>query len=240
MQKGNFKHGIPVAGIFMLCQPYFWSTGSLAELRGKAKAADANQDGLLHKNEARGPAAANFEAIDCDKSGALDGKELYNFFRGSRECEGAAEKSAGSTIINEKAYPPGPGPFPAVITLHTSGGLKGSKALIQNFRSETWVSAGYAIYTPKFFAKHGITNSTRMDAFDRYRENIEKELVAIIALMKAGPKIDNKNGFAVGFSNGSFLASFLARKANVNAAASHYGVWKVCMGRNYGNPYPVE
>ena len=150
MQKGKFKRGVLVAGIFMLCSPFFWSTGSLAELRGKAKAADANQDGLLQKDEARGPAAANFEAIDCDKSGALDGKELYNFFRGSRECEGAAEKSAGSTIINEKAYPTGPGPFPAVITLHSSGGLKGSKALIQNFRSGTWVSAGYAVYAPKF------------------------------------------------------------------------------------------
>ena len=240
MQTRIFKIVFIFVGILMLCSPLFYSTGSLAELRGKAKAADANQDGLLQKDEARGPAAANFEAIDCDKSGTLDGKGRYNFFRGSGECEGAAEKSAGSTIVHEKAYPTGPSPFPAVITLHSSGGLKGSKALIQNFRSGTWVSAGYAVYAPNFFAKHGITNSTRMDTFDKYREDIEKELVAIIALMKVDPKIDNKNIFAVGFSNGGFWASFLAGKANVNAAASHYGVWKGCMGRNCGNPYPVE
>ena len=79
-----------------------------------------------------------------------------------------------------------------------------------------------------------------MDTFDKYREDIEKELVAIIALMKVDPKIDNKNIFAVGFSNGGFWASFLAGKANVNAAASHYGVWKGCMGRNCVNSYPVE
>ena len=240
MQNRSFNSVFIFASILTLCSSLFWSTGSLAELRGKAKAADANQDGLLQKDEARGPAAANFEAIDCDKSGALDGKELYNFFRGSGECEGGAEKSAGNIIIHEKAYPSGPGPFPAVITLHTSGGLKGSKTLIQNFRSGTWVNAGYAVYAPNFFAKHGITTSTRMDTFDKYREDIEKELVAIIALMKADSKIDKKNIFAVGFSNGGFWASFLAGKANVNAAASHYGVWKGCFGRDCENPYPVE
>ena len=60
-----------------------------------------------------------------------------------------------------------------------------------------------------------------MDTFDKYREDIEKELVAIIALMKADPKIDKKNIFAVGFSNGGLWASFMAGKANGNAAASH-------------------
>ena len=92
MQNSNFRSVVAFAGVFMLCSALFWSAGSLAEFREKAKEADANQDGLLQKDEARGPAAANFEAIDCDKSSALDDKELYNYFRGSGECEGGAEK----------------------------------------------------------------------------------------------------------------------------------------------------
>jgi poly(3-hydroxybutyrate) depolymerase len=79
-----------------------------------------------------------------------------------------------------------------------------------------------------------------METFDKYREEIEKELAAIIALMKTDPKIDSKNIFAVGFSNGGFWASYLAGKGMVTAAASHYGVWKACYGRDCFNDYPVK
>jgi poly(3-hydroxybutyrate) depolymerase len=57
--------------------------------------------------------------------------------------------------------------------------------------------------------------------------------------MKADPKIDSKNIFAIGFSNGGFWASFLAGKGIVTAAASHYGVWRACKGR-CENFYPVK
>ena len=38
--------------------------------------------------------------------------------------------------------------------------------------------------------------------------HIEKELAAIIALMKTEPKIDSKNIFAIGFSNGGGLVTW--------------------------------
>ena len=44
-----------------------------------------------------------------------------------------------------------------------------------------------------------------METFSTYRENIEEELSEIINLMKNDPKINNKNIFAVGFSNGGIL-----------------------------------
>ena len=96
-------------------------------------------------------------------------------------------------IYHEKIYPAGPGPFPGIIVLHSSGGFRGSNLLIENFRSETWIKAGYAWYAPNFFAKHGITNRNRMDTFNKYRKDIEKELAAIVALMKDDPKIDSNN-----------------------------------------------
>ena len=79
-----------------------------------------------------------------------------------------------------------------------------------------------------------------MDTFNNYRDNIGKELAAIITLMKTDPKIDSKNNFAVGFSNGGFWASFLAGKGIVTAAASHYGVWKACWGSDCENEYPMK
>jgi len=204
-------------------------------LSARAKKNDANGDGFLQKNEAKNHVKANFDAIDCDKDSGLDGVEIKRFLDG----KGCGNQVSGANIYHEKNYPKGPGPFPAIISLHSSGGFTGTRSIIENFRSETWLKAGYAWYAPNFFAKHGITTRTRMDTFGKYREDIEKELVGIITLMKADTKIDSKNIFAIGFSNGGFLASFLAGKGIVTAAASHYGVWKACMGR-CENAYPVK
>jgi len=82
-------------------------------------------------------------------------------------------------IYHEKNYPDGSGPFPAVIALHTSGGFRTVKHLIQRY-----VDDGFAVYTPDFFIRHGLTPRTRMETFDRFREDIEKDLSEIVALMK--------------------------------------------------------
>ena len=209
------------------------------ELSARAKAEDTNGDGVLQRDEAGGRALANFDIIDCDKNGSLDGTELYIFFRGPGVCP-SQEVVAGANILHKKIYPTGPGPFPGIIVLHSSGGFNGSNTIIENFRSETWVKAGYAWYAPNFFVKHGITTANRMDTFDKYRGDIEKELTGIITLMKADPKIDKEKIFAIGFSNGGFWASYLAGKGLVTAAASHYGVWKANFGRDMTNSYPME
>ena len=53
------------------------------ELSERGKAADTNKDGLIQESEARGPLAANFDDMDCDKNGGLDGAEISGFFSGS-------------------------------------------------------------------------------------------------------------------------------------------------------------
>lgn len=52
---------------------------------------DANANGVLERDEARGPAAANFDTIDKDKSGTLDGDELFEFFQGGGNRSGDRE-----------------------------------------------------------------------------------------------------------------------------------------------------
>ena len=142
---------------------------------------------------------------------------------------------SSSPIYHEKYYPDGSGPFPAVIALHTSGGFKTVKHLIQRY-----VDDGFAVYAPDFFKRHGLTPRTRMETFSTYRENIEEELTEIVDLMKNDTKINKKNVFAVGFSNGGFWVGYLTGSSNVNAGVSHYGVWKANFGREITNPYPMR
>ncbi len=123
-------------------------------------------------------------------------------------------------IYHEVYYPEGSGPFPAVIALHTSGGFKTVKKQIKKY-----TGAGFAVYAPNFFKRHEITHRNRFDTWTVYRAKIEAELIEIVGLAKRDPKVDGKNVFAVGFSNGGYWATFLAAKNHVNAGASHYGVW---------------
>lgn len=51
-------------------------------LSGRARALDADGDGAIGRGEARGPLEANFDEIDKDGSGTLDGGEIRAFFRG--------------------------------------------------------------------------------------------------------------------------------------------------------------
>ena len=138
-------------------------------------------------------------------------------------------------IYHEKYYPDGFGPFPAVIALHTSGGFNTVKHLIQRY-----VDDGFVVYAPDFFKRHGLTFRTRMETFSTYRENIEKELTEIINIMKEDKKIQKKNIFSVGFSNGGFWVCYLTGTSEVTAGVSHYGVWKANLGRKIINPYPME
>ena len=56
---------------------------------------DTNGNGILERSEARGPADANFDTIDKDKSGTLDGDELFNFFQGGGSSPAAAAPPGG-------------------------------------------------------------------------------------------------------------------------------------------------
>ena len=133
-------------------------------------------------------------------------------------------------IYYEKKYPSGNGPFPAVILLHSSGGFKSNQML--NYLGDDYIENGFAIYAPDFFKRHSITTETRKKTWTTFREPIEKELSEIVELVKKDKKIDSKNVFAVGFSNGGYWATYLAGTKQVNAASSHYGVWTFKGGLN--------
>ena len=73
-----------IAIIFISCFWLSWSVRSeFPPLSDRGKAADANNNGLIERSEAGGPLAANFDEIDCDKNGGLDGAEIPAFFQGT-------------------------------------------------------------------------------------------------------------------------------------------------------------
>ena len=63
------------------------------ELPPLAKMRDANNNNRIERNEAAGPLVGNFDTMDCDKSGNLDGKEILGFFQGV-DCPDASKKKA--------------------------------------------------------------------------------------------------------------------------------------------------
>lgn len=138
-------------------------------------------------------------------------------------------------IFHEKYFPSGDGPFPTIVLLHTSGGYKTVKKNVDDY-----LARGYAIYTPDYYKKHGITKRTRQNGFYEDRESIDKDLVELIAAIKKDPKVDPNNLFAIGYSAGSFPAAFLASSNLVSAASAHYGVWGADFGKRSDEPnfYP--
>ena len=162
-------------------------------------------------------------------------KKHFHVFVGLVVCFIFSSSAQAEEIYHEKFFPDGSGPFPAVIALHTSGGFKTVKHLIQQY-----VDDGFVVYAPDFFVKHGITTRSRMDTFDHFREHIEKDLSEIVDLMVNNSKIQKANIFATGFSNGGFWVSYLTGTSKVSAGVSHYGVWKANFGREITNPYPMK
>ena len=75
-------------------------------LSDRAKGLDANANGVIDRDEARGPLAANFDAMDCNKSGSLDGAEIRWFFRDGGCPKKAQTASAPPKPRNPKALSP--------------------------------------------------------------------------------------------------------------------------------------
>ena len=74
-----------------------WVAAKTVELSDRGKAADTNKDGLIQENEARGPLEANFDDMDCDKNGGLDGAEIRGFFSG----EGCPKKAVAKSTTDQ-------------------------------------------------------------------------------------------------------------------------------------------
>ncbi|MDE0060882.1 MAG: efflux RND transporter periplasmic adaptor subunit [Defluviicoccus sp.] len=76
-------------------------------LSARAQASDSNNNGVIDRDEARGPLAANFAEMDCDRSNSLDGNEIRAFFTGAG-CRSLAAAPPGGPASAQAKPPPLP------------------------------------------------------------------------------------------------------------------------------------
>jgi carboxymethylenebutenolidase len=115
--------------------------------------------------------------------------------------------------------PDGPGPYPAILLLHTSGGLQSADLAF----ARRLVGEGYVVLVPAFLDAYGIRPQTRQAAFTTYAEPIHADLVASLDQLRANPKVDGNRLAAIGFSNGGYFALWLAAAGQARAGVSYYG-----------------
>lgn len=77
--------------------------GTKRGLAGRAKQMDANGNGVIDRDEARGPLQSNFDTADADKSGTLDGTEIGNFFRNRGRGGRAAPRVTLDAVVRGAA-----------------------------------------------------------------------------------------------------------------------------------------
>jgi RND family efflux transporter MFP subunit len=82
-------------------------TKRVPELSSRAKTLDTNSNGVIDRNEARGPDQENFDIIDLDKNGKLDGNELVKYFQGGGKSN-VKELTPLSESLNKQNRPLSP------------------------------------------------------------------------------------------------------------------------------------
>lgn len=126
-----------------------------------------------------------------------------------------AKKNMRASLVTPK----GEGPFPAVLVLHTSGGLQDADLQF----AERLAQEGYVCLVPQFMFAYGITGKSRQLTFTRYGEAIFADLDDGLEYLKKLPNVNKEKFGAVGFSNGGYWALLLAAQRKVRVGISYYG-----------------
>jgi carboxymethylenebutenolidase len=117
--------------------------------------------------------------------------------------------------------PDGPGPYPAILVLHTSGGLQDGDT---DF-ARRLVPQGYVALVPAFMEAYGLTSRTRSETFTVDADPIYADLVSALDQLAQNDKVKGSRLGAVGFSNGGYFAMWLAAAGKVQAAIGYYGAY---------------
>jgi carboxymethylenebutenolidase len=135
--------------------------------------------------------------------------------------ETTIQVGAAHKLQAELIRPDGPGPYPAILVLHTSGGLQSYDTAF----AQSLAQQGYVALVPAFMAAYGITPRSRFDSFTSDAEPIYQDLVAALETLSQNDKVKGSKLGAVGFSNGGYFAAWLAATHKVDAAIGYYGAY---------------
>jgi carboxymethylenebutenolidase len=131
--------------------------------------------------------------------------------------------------------PSAPGPAPAVLVLHTRGGLlQADVSYAEELARAGFVSLAVSYYpNPKY------------DALLLQHPGYIEELARVVDYLQARPEVQGKPVGVVGFSLGSKGISVAARHSGVKAVVSYYGVYDLrilpqAKGVSRYPPMPVD
>jgi carboxymethylenebutenolidase len=136
----------------------------------------------------------------------------------------AADAVKIQTGVNQKMeatlyMPAGAGPFPAVLVLHTSSGLRPP----EHGFARRLADEGYVCLVPDFFTPYGLSDINRQQTFTTYAKAIYADFIAATDMLKKMKEVQADRIGAVGFSNGGYWALLLAARRDVQAGVSYYG-----------------
>lgn len=138
-----------------------------------------------------------------------------SLFAAETSLKVGVKKNMNATLIT----PDGPGPYPGVLVLHTSAGLKQADL---DYARKLAVE-GYVCLVPAFMETYGITGRTRQQTFTGYARDVYNDFLTAIDVLKSSDKVAGSKIGAIGFSNGGYFAMWLAATAKVDAGVSYYG-----------------
>jgi dienelactone hydrolase len=115
--------------------------------------------------------------------------------------------------------PAGTGPFPAILVLHTSSGLRPADHRYANQLADE----GYVCLVPDFFKAYDLHENIRDRTFTTHAQAIYADFVSAIDTLKKTEGVQGERIGAVGFSNGGYWALLLAARGDVQAGVSYYG-----------------
>jgi carboxymethylenebutenolidase len=116
-------------------------------------------------------------------------------------------------------YPAAQAPVPAMLLLHTSGGLQQADLDFAKRLS----GEGYVVLVPAFLSAYNIESSNRQLTFTIDANNIYADFVECIAELRQNKRVDAGKIGAIGFSNGGYFALWLAATGKIKAGISYYG-----------------
>jgi len=125
----------------------------------------------------------------------------------------------GNAMNATLVTPDGPGPYPAVLVLHTLGGVEPADiAFAQRLAGE-----GYVALVPEYTAAYNVKWKTARGAFTTLAQPIYDDLVAAEETLRHNPKVAGSKVGAVGFSLGGLFAMWMAATGKVDAGVTYYG-----------------
>jgi carboxymethylenebutenolidase len=123
--------------------------------------------------------------------------------------------SMDATLIT----PDGPGPYPAVLVLHTLGGIE--PADIEY--AKRLAGEGYVALVPAYTAAYGVKWKTARGAFTALAQPIYDDLAAAADMLRHHSKVAGSKLGAVGFSLGGLFSTWMAATGKADAGVTYYG-----------------